>query len=60
MTDENVRKLLTLLREYVDEYGTCANMKISEVAEDLAMSMDETTNEDNETYLDIIAITGEE
>lgn len=43
-TDKNAEELLILLEAYVTEYESCADMKISEVAEDLAMSMDVTTD----------------
>jgi hypothetical protein len=45
MTDQECVDMLRLLHSYVVEYGSSADMKISEMAEDLAMSMDVTTNE---------------
>lgn len=48
MTDHEALTLLQLLAKYVTEYDSCADMKISEMAEDLAMSMDVTTEEADE------------
>lgn len=48
MTDKQALELLRLLHAYVTEYGSfgsCEDMRLSECAEDLAMSMDETTDE---------------
>lgn len=44
MTDENVLKMVTLIHEYVTEYGNMDD-SIFELVEDAVMSMDETTNE---------------
>jgi DNA-binding transcriptional ArsR family regulator len=47
MTDEEAVKLLRLLHQYVMEYRDVLlrHMTVSELAEDLAMSMDTTTDE---------------
>lgn len=57
MTDAQARELLRLLALYVTEYESCADMRLSEMASDLAISMDATTDEDDanrrlvETYV---------
>ena len=45
MTDQEALEFLRLLYKYVTEYSSCTDMHISEMAEDLAMSMDVTSNE---------------
>lgn len=45
MNDFEALALLRLLHKYVEEFGSSTNMTISELAEDLAMSMDETIDE---------------
>jgi hypothetical protein len=49
MTDAEAMELLRLLykyvMEYVTEYDSCRDMRISEVADDLAMSMDGAPDE---------------
>lgn len=45
MTDNQCVELLRLLHKYVTEYNDCVDMPISEMAQDLAMSMDRTTVE---------------
>ena len=59
-SDSEARIMLRLLSKYVNEFGDCANMKLSELAADLCMSMDETTDDDDRCYRSIIAIVGEE
>lgn len=44
LTDGKAEKLLELIWIAVTEFGWCADMKVSEFAEDIAMSMDETTD----------------
>lgn len=45
MTNTECEQLLELLHKYVTEYSSGSpNMEISELAEDLAMSMDVTTD----------------
>lgn len=54
MTDAQATELLRLLHAYVTEYGSCSNdVTISDVAEDLAMSMDETSDEADRLRRDI-------
>jgi len=48
LTDTKAEKLLELIYTAVSEYGSCADMKISEFAADIAMAMDETTNRADE------------
>lgn len=45
MTDEECVALLRLMHKYVTEFDSCTDMSISDMAEDLAMSMDVTTDE---------------
>jgi hypothetical protein len=45
MSDAECLQALKLLHKYVTEYDSCANMSLTDYAEDLAMSMDETTDE---------------
>jgi len=44
-TDTDALALLRLLHVYVTEYDSCADMRLSDMAEDLCMSMDETPDE---------------
>jgi hypothetical protein len=55
LTDKECVELLRLLHKYVSEYGDSADMTISEMAEDLAMSMDETTDEADQLRVEIVA-----
>lgn len=45
MTDHEALELLRLLHKYVEAYGEGEDLPISELAGDLAMSMDVTTDE---------------
>lgn len=58
MTDAECEELLRLLHKYVTEYGSCSNMTVSEMAEDLAMSMDVTTDAADQYRREIEAILG--
>ena len=58
MSDTECMELLRLLYKYVTEFGDCTDMKISEMAADLAMSMDETTNEADELRREIETFLG--
>lgn len=48
LTDTKAEQLLELIYIAVAEYGSCADMKISEFAADVAMAMNETTNRADE------------
>ena len=48
LTDKKAEKLLELMYIAVAEFGSCADMKISEFAADIAMAMDRTTNRADE------------
>lgn len=47
MTDEQARDLLGMIHTYVTEYESCADMTISQMAEDIVMSLDYDTVKDN-------------
>jgi hypothetical protein len=47
MDDAQSRELLRLLYTYVEEFGLDAEDSISDLASDLAMSLDVTTDEDD-------------
>lgn len=48
MTDAECEQLLELLAKYVSEYQEGEDMSITDLAGDLAMSMDPTTDKANE------------
>ena len=48
LTDSKAEQLLELIYIAVTEYGSCADMPISEFASDIAMAMDVTTNRADE------------
>jgi len=54
MTDKEILELLRLVYKYVSEYGDSQDMTISEMVEDLAMSMDETTDEADRLRVEIV------
>jgi hypothetical protein len=56
MSDQEALELLRLLHKYVTKYGHVDDMPISELAADLAMSMDVTTDEADELRQDIEGI----
>jgi len=49
-TDDKSRMLLTMLHEYVECFEPDIPPSVEHLAEDLAQSMDETTNRDDEMY----------
>jgi hypothetical protein len=49
-TDNESRQLLTLLHRYVEHFEPDIPPMVEHLAEDLAQSMDETTNADDEMY----------
>jgi uncharacterized protein YktB (UPF0637 family) len=49
-TDTESRMLLTLLYKYVKEFEPDIPPSVEHLAEDLAQSMDETSNHDDEMY----------
>lgn len=51
--DTDSRMLLKLLHKYVKEFAPDIPVTIPALAEDLAMSMDRTTAQDEQMYLDI-------
>lgn len=57
MTDKDCLYLLRLLWEYVKE-GSYEDCSISELAEDLAMSMDETSEEADQLRQEICFVLG--
>lgn len=58
VTDEECLAFLRLLHKYVTEYGDCADMQLSDLAEDLAMSMDHTTDEADRLRVEITTALG--
>lgn len=56
MTDAQTLSLLRKLHHYVSEFGSCSDMKLSEVAEDIAMSMEVTTDEADRLRVEICKI----
>lgn len=49
-TDNESRQLLTLLHRYVENFEPDIPVQVEHLAEDLAQSMDETTDRDDEMY----------
>jgi len=49
-TDVDSRLLLTTLYRYVQEFEPDLPLQVEHLAEDLAQSMDETSNQDDEMY----------
>lgn len=47
MTDEEIRQLLKLLHKYQEEYAPDLPQTIPALAEDLAQSLDRTSDEDD-------------
>lgn len=58
MTDYEALQLLTLLHQYVTEYAPDIPQTISALAEDLAMSMDRTSDAADELRQQIEAAIG--
>jgi len=52
-TDAHSRQLLRLLDQYQEEFAPDLPQTIPALAEDLAMSLDETSNEDDKMRQDI-------
>lgn len=56
--DTDSRMLLMLLHKYVQKFAPDIPQTISGLAEDLTMSMDRTTDEDERLYLEITNTIG--
>jgi hypothetical protein len=48
VADAEALQLLRLIKKYADEYGIEEGMTVSELVDDLAMSMDNTSDEADE------------